>query len=399
MTGPRSMCPTTMRRAASALALAAAMTFPMAASAVPGTPDPAFGPGGMRLHANAMVNAGDDTYERQRVLTNGRVTVLTVQRCGIDCRRWVITKYTQTGDIDTSFGPGGSGRLAILWYDNLGMSATNVVLNANGTLLVGYSGSIVKYGVDGINVNVLPATVGQQPIAMQSDGKILLAGLGRVNRINPDGSPDASFAPISAATIPTATATSGTIWLAWPDGKAIKVVRRAISGSPTTTARIVLPQTATTRRTVARVVKIGTASNGTAAVTALFNQRVGTHTTLRATVLGLTSTATRRTSFAAGGFLFVSAATGTAMQNNGRIVLANPASGSSTGIKDLVVRRILPSGAPDRTFPLRRLASVSIGFVDGPDVGIDPVGRSVLSMGVSNGDSIGGVLIARLRAK
>ncbi len=159
----------------------------------PGTLDPNFGSGGI-------------------VVTNGQQNATTVQPDGkilIGPAAGVISRDLPNGAPDPSFGSNGTltlstiGTLGTTFYESALQSDGKIVLagvqgvglimarlNPDGTLDTSFGdGGDVRVSIPGVEV-----TSDVQELGVQSDDKIVLViGAGHVLRRNPDGTPDLTF--------------------------------------------------------------------------------------------------------------------------------------------------------------------------------------------------------------
>jgi uncharacterized delta-60 repeat protein len=127
----------------------------------------------------------------------------------------VLTLKAAPGDLDTTFGGTGKSRIG---FGLSGEGGTAVAIQADNKILVAglfqtgteFNSLVIRYNVDGsidnsfgVGGHAITTTASFRPnaIAIQADGKIVVAGNARINadpdfavvRYNSDGSPDTSF--------------------------------------------------------------------------------------------------------------------------------------------------------------------------------------------------------------
>ncbi len=161
----------------------------IAAHAAPGDLDPTFGVGGK------VIDETPGGSYHVAIQADGKIIVVGVDFPGFP----VATRYLPDGSLDPTFGD--AGRAIIYLYG----AAVDVAIQADGKILVaardlddslnGYlvrltpRGSLdTSFGTNGIR------QFGDLSItAVQPDGKILIAAISSVYRLNPDGSLDPTF--------------------------------------------------------------------------------------------------------------------------------------------------------------------------------------------------------------
>jgi len=184
--------------------------------------DASFGGGG-----KVVTDMGGNDQARGAVLVpGGKIVVVGYTKFGQGVQDFAVARYNSDGTLDTSFGPNGNGKVTT----DLGAGdvARAVVLQSDGKIIAGgYTGSggglsrpdgrdvgefaMVRYdtdgsvdtsfGVGGIVITDMGGADHARGIALQSDGKIVLAGNSRVGlddqfavaRYYPDGSLDTTF--------------------------------------------------------------------------------------------------------------------------------------------------------------------------------------------------------------
>ncbi|MDQ4123260.1 MAG: FG-GAP-like repeat-containing protein [Acidobacteriota bacterium] len=177
-----------------------------------GTLDSGFGSGGKIL---TPVGAGSDEAYSVALQTDGKIVV-----AGYASGNFAVVRYNQNGTLDSAFGDGGKVITDVSGFD----LAEAIAIQPDGKILVaGYSGSprrfsLVRYNSDGtldqtfgtagkVIQQVGTSSVGDagRAIALQTDGKIIVAGVAAVDlaqttvnrfalvRFNQNGTIDASF--------------------------------------------------------------------------------------------------------------------------------------------------------------------------------------------------------------
>jgi uncharacterized delta-60 repeat protein len=176
------------------------------AHAAPGDLDPSFGQGG-RV---GIVSGGAEYAVALAIQADGRIVVAGHSAANA-VGEAVVYRLNPDGSLDRTFN--GNGRLGIAGGG--GDSATAVAVQRDGKILVaGYTfadntvnaivyrlnpnGSFdASFGNDGARRIVSSAGEGARALALQSDGKIIVAGDAAgdavVYRLNPDGSSDQTF--------------------------------------------------------------------------------------------------------------------------------------------------------------------------------------------------------------
>src|SRR5947209_5776224 len=187
-------------------ALLLVLSFAHSVDAGPGDLDATFGTGG-----RVLTDFGGGAGARALALqADGRIVVAGLSRVGVG-DDFALARYNPNGSLDSSFGSGGR----VLTDFGLDDEARAVVLQADGKIVVaGGSGgaffALARYNADGtldpsfgsegrVCTNV-GGRDGARALALQSDGKIVVAGFSDVvgfgfalARYNPDGSLDPSF--------------------------------------------------------------------------------------------------------------------------------------------------------------------------------------------------------------
>ena len=170
-----------------------------------GSLDGTFGSGGI-----VATSFGVDVFGRAvAIQSDGKIVVTGIVELGC-CPRIGVVRYNTDGSLDSSFGSGGivstsvgddaiaedlvvqsDGKIVVVGFSSSSVSASLIVVryNSDGSLDDTFAG-------DGV---FLQQNARGAAVALQSDGKIVAAGLGNANsdflveRLNTDGSPDTSF--------------------------------------------------------------------------------------------------------------------------------------------------------------------------------------------------------------
>lgn len=169
-----------------------------------GALDPTFGAGGILLSANAGT-----TLQNVAVQPDGKV----LAALGTTSTNGMVVRYNADGTLDTTFGVSGVAHVH-------GVQLQELMVQPNGKILAGgtsVSGGTSHFAVARLNagghldltfgsggIASVSATAGTATfgIALQPDGKIVLAGVGRVaigngfvavTRFNDNGLPDTTF--------------------------------------------------------------------------------------------------------------------------------------------------------------------------------------------------------------
>ncbi len=172
--------------------------------------------------------------------SDGKIVVAGNSLTGSD-RAFILARYTTAGVLDSAFGMGGG---VITTTVNVDSSARAMALQSNGNILLagGHYDGLRKFGVyrytaDGaldsaFGANgVVSTTIGSDSaanaLALQPDGKILLAGYAddsgddfALARYNPNGTPDTGFGTAGITTTAICSGYDAICALAvQPDGK------------------------------------------------------------------------------------------------------------------------------------------------------------------------------------
>nr|WP_237440418.1 hypothetical protein [Alcanivorax sp. DP30] len=216
-----------------------------AVNAAPGDLSADFGDAGVARTNIAQYQANHGAARATIELANGKLLVAGNGGNGVN-RDLSVTRLNADGSLDSSFGNGGTVQTAINIHND---TAVSVVEQPDGKVVAlgqGFDGqytrmTLVRYLVDGsIDASfgeqgfaMLPsAATGEVPasVAIQSDGKLLVAGHGSINgntellvaRYNADGSPDLSFGNNGLVAVGASTSwNTATSALIQSDGKIV----------------------------------------------------------------------------------------------------------------------------------------------------------------------------------
>ncbi len=196
---------------------------PQMAQAAAGELDPTFGTGGM---VTTDINRSTDIANAVAVQADGKSVVVgtTYKNNDFSTEDFVVTRYNTDGTLDSTFGRGGKVRTD---FPGLAAVPSSVVIQSDGKIVVAggafplftFSGNIkvvrynsngsldTSFGAGGIVTTIFPQGSYAFDVALQTDGKIIIAGTVFVDfnigdssdtdfalaRYNPDGTPDATF--------------------------------------------------------------------------------------------------------------------------------------------------------------------------------------------------------------
>ena len=293
-----------------------------------GTLDTAFGTGGTAV---TSIGVGFRGARAVAIQSNGRIVVVA----GTYDRDFAVVRYNSNGTLDTSFDTDGIATTEIGGIDRFGDSARAVTLSSNGKIVVAgtYNGdfAVVRYNsngsldttfdTDGKTTTNLGSSDGAYGVAVQSDGKIVVAGNTGGNfavvRYNTNGTLDTAFDA---------------------DGRATTSILSAGATYSSASARTVTVQSD------GKIVVAGRASNDFAVV------RYNTDGTLDTTfdTDGKTTTNIGATQFGDGG-------NAGAVQGDGKIVVAGSAD------NDFALVRYNTDGTLDTTFDTDGKTTTNIG--------------------------------------
>jgi uncharacterized delta-60 repeat protein len=176
--------------------LVAGFICPSAALAAPGDLDPSFGSSGLRT-----INFGPGPSSARAVASQRDGKVVTVGNTGGGT---ALVRHNPDGSLDASFGDGGRQIGAVDDTTLPVAPARDVVVQDDGKILVAGGQGVTRYNIDGSpDTNFEPVPTSEvNAVALQEDGKVVVGGYGfdddlRANflvaRYNPDGSLDAAF--------------------------------------------------------------------------------------------------------------------------------------------------------------------------------------------------------------
>jgi len=200
-------------------------------SAAPGDLDQTFGSGGIVITRGSNFNTVD-TAVGMAIQPDGKIVVVGDGTLGVTTWDFAVVRYNPDGSLDTSFGGTGIVHTPV---GNSHDQATSVAIQADGKIVVagiicngvgncsglGTSIAVVRYNPNGsldISFNgtgIVVTSVGGSrdgafSLAIQTDGEIVVAGTSFHNpnsdiaivRYNPNGSLDTTFGGIGKIIIP-----------------------------------------------------------------------------------------------------------------------------------------------------------------------------------------------------
>ena len=198
-------------RGSDSLASTKAFTLTIIATLDPGDLDPTFGVGGK---VTTAIDSADDYGYSVAMQSDGKIVVAGYSRIG-GADDFALVRYQTDGTLDTSFGNGGKVTTPVGSYGDLGKS---VALQSDGKILVAgdywsggrYDFALVRYqsngsldttfGSGGKVTNSFVVPNYGKTVLVQSDGKIVVAGEVSGNCVNfglvcylADGSLDTTF--------------------------------------------------------------------------------------------------------------------------------------------------------------------------------------------------------------
>ena len=367
------------RRRAAPLVLAALLPVAAAAQHVPGTPDAGFGINGMVAtvfpHATSALALG------VAVDAEGRIVVVGYGAEAPGDLDFVVVRYLSGGALDPGFG--GDGIVTTSIGPDTHDYATAVAIRPDGTILVAGRAvdpeappplrpgiALVRYRPDGaldttfgnggIVVTVLAHEAGGDAMAVQADGKIVVAGDGDsaatgrdpcVVRYHPDGSLDPTFGVGGVVELALAghqrvtgvgLTSTGRILLSAASADGTLLIRLRPDGEPDETFGSFGfvttpngPEEGLVLQPDGKIVVPGSAVVGVEALTVARYNRTGSLD------LDFAGTGVTNAGFAGKGY-------DAAVQPNGRIVVAGTR--GSAGYVRSVLWRVDPGGITDPTF-------------------------------------------------
>jgi uncharacterized delta-60 repeat protein len=170
-----------------------------AAFAAPGDLDPSFGASGV---ATVTDDAFIGPYYGMAIQPDGKIVVSGAAVIPYSSSAPYLVRFTSDGSLDTSFGSGG-----FVLVDPWGMYPLDLAIESNGKILTANMGTVLRYSADG----VLETTFASDRLvcsfygpcvyvlALQPDGKIVAATQGGLVRYHADGSYDAGFGDAGVA--------------------------------------------------------------------------------------------------------------------------------------------------------------------------------------------------------
>lgn len=203
-----------------------------------------------------------DSANTVAIQADGKIIAAGMVRIGPQDDDFALVRYNADGSLDTSFGSGGKVTTPVGATDAIysiviqsdgkivaignadGISPGTVIAvaryNPNGTLDTSFDG-------DGKLTTSIGGGAGASQVALQSDGKILVAGSGYLGqqggfalvRYNSDGSLDTSFdgdGIVTTTVSPTNSSSSALGIAVQPDGKIVAVGGSTIAGFDTDSA-------------------------------------------------------------------------------------------------------------------------------------------------------------------
>lgn len=169
-----------------------------------GSVDPGFGRNGV---VTMDFSRGDDSIAGLVIQPDGKIVAAGSARIGDDYR-FALVRYLRDGALDPAFGSGG----VTTAFSGGSASGSAVAIQPDGKIVVAGNASgfaLARYNPNGSldsgfgSSGTVTITLGSDPfgrasdIALQPDGKIVLAGTDRLDfalaRFNPDGSLDPTF--------------------------------------------------------------------------------------------------------------------------------------------------------------------------------------------------------------
>ena len=165
-----------------------------------GTLDNTFGSRGKV--ATEFVNSPESGADAVAIQRDGKIVVVG-SVCFGDCLTFemAVVRYNRNGSLDATFGV--SGRVVISFRNGVLNGAKAVAIQSDGKIVIAGYSAVARVNVDGsldssFGTNGLVDLEGEaSSVAIQSDGKIVVAGSERprifLARINNDGSPDSAF--------------------------------------------------------------------------------------------------------------------------------------------------------------------------------------------------------------
>ena len=233
--------------AVAALALGVLTTQLGSAQADGGALDPAFGNDGVVITATPASSA-QESADLTAVVVQGDGKIVAgghVKPPSSHGTTFAVARYDSDGSLDSSFGTGG---MVTTDFGVDGEAVNGLAIQPDGKIVAaGEAGGVLalaRYNPDGsldptFGGGGVPGTVesdviagGQEGVALQPDGKIIVAGGLQdmvVARYNADGSLDTSFGNAGVASTPHSDFEYGTAVALMPDGKIVVAGSRSNS--------------------------------------------------------------------------------------------------------------------------------------------------------------------------
>jgi uncharacterized delta-60 repeat protein len=185
--------------------LAIGLFFALSASisAAPGDLDPMFGSGGIVIAGGSDPNHLNTAWA-MAIQSDGKIVVVGDGTLGFNWD-FAVVRYNPDGSLDASFGVAG---IVITQVDPINHEvAQSVAIQADGKIVVAGSRYVVRYNPNGSldtsfnGTGIVVTLYGHNSVAIQSDGKIIAAGSSHdgstfgfaLVRYNADGSLDTTF--------------------------------------------------------------------------------------------------------------------------------------------------------------------------------------------------------------
>lgn len=408
------------------------LIFHVAAFAAPGDLDATFGAGG-----KVQTSVGTEDRGNAMVLQpDGKIVVCGRSRPGAVRFDFALARYNQDGSLDTSFGTGGTVITSLAQPNGADDECLALALQPDGKLVAVGSqrssgGALTATGIIRYNPNgTLDTTFGtggivilqrgvNNAVVLQPDGKIVVGGGGgdaqlanyQITRLNPNGSPDATFGTGGDVTIDFAGSGDGVWALALqPDGKIIAAGRSRVLGDDDNFAVARLnpdgsldPNFGTGGKAVADFANDTDVGFGVVLQTdgkIIVSGRAKPSTNIfDFGLVRFNFDGTIDPTFGTGGrvttnfFNGIDAAYAVKIQSNGKIVAAGVSGGSSTAFG---VARYSPNGSLDTTFGNGGLVETFFeGIDEGRALQIQPDGKIVVAGTANGGGVIGNFALAR----
>jgi hypothetical protein len=306
-------------------------------------------------------------------------------------RSAALTRHSRNGVAYATYG--NAGVLHLRDFSGFVVDpAGRVVWSVSGSAPAGPR--LETVAPDGQGTATWPLTAPVTPVAVLSDGRVLVMNGNRVlSALNADGTTDPTLAPMTV--IGTVGVTATRIWDASRTSRGVRVRSRALAGGDVRTVNIAVPQIPDQPRRSFFTRDILVTPTG--AVTLVGRIELGDgEVRPQTTLMALLSDGRLNTSFGRRGLLDVGRDAAVAVQSNGAVVVARTIQATRSRT-DLVVRRLTRTGRLDSTFPVRRIESIATAAKH-VDVEIDSQGRAVIGVGVKNGVATG-MLLVRLRGR